>query len=102
MKNVSDYTQKYPVREYKPARRYSPSQYGRGGAYADEDGGSGYAMMKTVGPVKGEEIEEEDGPIVVDDDMGVTKDELTPRQYIPAQEAAEMIVEESGRIPRKE
>ncbi|KAI1708304.1 macro domain-containing protein [Ditylenchus destructor] len=97
-----DYTQKYPVREYKPARRYSPSQYGRGGAYADEDGGSGYAMMKTVGPVKGEEIEEEDGPIVVDDDMGVTKDELTPRQYIPAQEAAEMVVEESGRIPRKE
>lgn len=96
-----EYPQKYPIREYKPARRYSPSQYRHGGAYADEDVSS-YSAMKAVGPVKGEDMEEEDGPIVVDDDIGATKGQHTQRQYIPAQEAASMIVEKTGRIPRKE
>ncbi|KAI1724152.1 macro domain-containing protein [Ditylenchus destructor] len=96
-----DYSQKYPMRKYKPAGRYSPSQYGHGGSYADEDVSS-YSVMKDVGPVKGEDMEEEDGPIVVDDDIGATKSQHTQRQYIPAQEAATMIVEKTGRIPRKE
>uniref|UniRef100_A0A915CVP8 RYYR-CCHC domain-containing protein n=1 Tax=Ditylenchus dipsaci TaxID=166011 RepID=A0A915CVP8_9BILA len=93
-----EFPQRFSSRDSRPARKYSPS-YEQDMHYGVETDEESFAMMKSV-PIKGEDLEEDDGPIVVDDDVTTGKGNHSSHQFMAADE--EMLVEGTAGLPHKE